>query len=101
MKEYREDLGNITLEMVSIPDGSFLMGSPNGEGNEDEYPQHEVTVPGFFMGKYLVTQAQWRIVSAEFTRVERDLIPIRLVSKGKTVRLRELIGMKPWSFASA
>ena len=62
---FTEDLGNgVILEMVSIPAGSFLMGSPDGErGRRDrEGPQHWVTVPGFFMGKYPVTQAQWQAV---------------------------------------
>lgn len=37
------------------------MGSPESEADRDsdESPQHEVTVPGFFMGQYAVTQAQW------------------------------------------
>lgn len=55
----------IVLEMVAISDGSFLMGSPQNEpGHYDaESPQHEVTVPSFFMGRYPVTQAQWRFVA--------------------------------------
>ena len=66
-KYFTEDLGNgIFLEMVHIPGGTFIMGSPeNEEGyNKSQSPQHEVTVPAFFMGKYLVTQKQWRIVAA-------------------------------------
>lgn len=51
-KYLTEDLGNgITLEMVEIPGGTFTMGSPEDElerGN-DESPQHEVTVPSFYM----------------------------------------------------
>lgn len=64
---FTEDLGNgVFLEMVLIPGGTFLMGSPEtekGRGN-NESPQHKVTVPPFFMGKYLVTQAQWEAVAA-------------------------------------
>ncbi|MEH1893611.1 MAG: formylglycine-generating enzyme family protein [Nostoc sp.] len=60
-----EDLGNgVSLEMIAIPSGKFLMGSPSGEGNDQEKPQHEVTVQSFFMGKYSVTQAQWKRVAA-------------------------------------
>ena len=74
-----EDLGNdITLEIVSIPGGKFLMGSPEGEkdSNDRERPQHEVTVPSFFMGKYLITQAQWRAIAERTNlKVERDLDP--------------------------
>jgi formylglycine-generating enzyme required for sulfatase activity len=74
---YTEDLGNgITLDLVAIPGGKFLMGSPPGEkdSSDDERPQHEVTVPPFFMGKYPVTQAQWRAIASRMDlKVERDL----------------------------
>lgn len=65
---------NITLEMVSIPGGKFMMGSPEDEAERynDESPQHEVIVPPFFMGKYPVTQAQWRAV-ATLPQVNRPL----------------------------
>jgi formylglycine-generating enzyme required for sulfatase activity len=64
---FGEDLGNgVILEMVAIPGGTFTMGSPeNEEGRLNlESPQHQVTVPPFFMGKYPVTQQQWRVVAA-------------------------------------
>ena len=70
-----EDLGNgVTLEMVQIPAGTFLMGSPAGESGRSnaEGPQHQVTVPSFLMGKFVVTQAQWRMV-AGLPKVNRDL----------------------------
>ncbi|MFN6536025.1 MAG: SUMF1/EgtB/PvdO family nonheme iron enzyme [Nostoc sp. EkiNYC01] len=58
-----EDLGNgVILEMVSIPGGTFMMGSPNNQGKANERPQHQVTVPGFFMGKYEITQAQYQAI---------------------------------------
>ncbi|MDY6806624.1 MAG: formylglycine-generating enzyme family protein [Cyanobacteriota bacterium] len=61
-----EDLGDgVELEMVSIPGGSFLMGSPEGEGCDEERPQHRVNVPSFFMGKYPVTQKQYEAVMGE------------------------------------
>ncbi len=72
---FTEDLGNgVTLEMVSVPGGTFEMGSPRGEGYNGERPQHEVTVQHFFMGKYPVTQAQWRAI-ASLPQVDRDLKP--------------------------
>ena len=61
----KENLGNgVTLEMVKIPTGKFMMGSPETEPGRypHESPQHYVDVPEFFMGKYLVTQAQWETV---------------------------------------
>jgi len=58
-----EDLGNgVLLEMVSIPGGTFMMGSPKNEGYDYEKPQHKVTVKPFLMGKYPITQAQWNAV---------------------------------------
>jgi formylglycine-generating enzyme required for sulfatase activity len=62
---FSEDLGNsIVLEMVYIPGGTFMMGCPNDESGreEDESPQHRVTVPAFYAGKYPITQAQWEAV---------------------------------------
>ncbi|MEO1590466.1 MAG: formylglycine-generating enzyme family protein [Cyanobacteria bacterium J06632_22] len=57
--------GDVTLRMMQIPGGTFLMGSPKDEidNYEDESPQHQVTVKGFFLAKYPVTQAQWRAVA--------------------------------------
>lgn len=54
------------IDMVFVPGGSFLMGSPEDESGRDKYesPQHEVTVPAFFMGRYPITQAQWEAVAA-------------------------------------
>jgi formylglycine-generating enzyme required for sulfatase activity len=61
-----EDLGNgVTLEMVYIPGGTFLMGWPESEGKRysNERPQHSVTVKPFLISKYPITQAQWREVA--------------------------------------
>jgi formylglycine-generating enzyme required for sulfatase activity len=70
---FTENLGNgVTLEMVAIPPGQFKMGSPDGQGRDDERPQHLVTVSAFFMGKYPITQAQWKAV-ASLPKIERDL----------------------------
>jgi len=83
-KYYIEDLGNrIELEMVLIPGGKFMMGSPEEEleHRDSESPQHEVTVPTFFMGKYPVTQAQWREVAA-LPQIDRELNPNPSYFKG-------------------
>jgi formylglycine-generating enzyme required for sulfatase activity len=64
---FREPLGDgLGLEMVAIPSGEFMMGSPETEAGrwDDEGPQHRVQVPPFFLGRYPVTQAQWRAVAA-------------------------------------
>ena len=56
----------VTLEMVPIPGGSFMMGSPEDEVDryDNEGPQHEVKVASFFMGRYPITQGQWRSVAS-------------------------------------
>jgi eukaryotic-like serine/threonine-protein kinase len=60
---FKEDLGSgIFLTMVQIPAGKFMMGSPVSEKERygEESPQHLVTLPEFYMGQTLVTQAQWQ-----------------------------------------
>lgn len=74
---YTEDLGNYqTLVMVSIPPGNFNMGAAVEEkGSSDrERPLHSVKVTSFLIGKYPVTQAQWRTV-AKLPQVKRELNP--------------------------
>jgi formylglycine-generating enzyme required for sulfatase activity len=81
---FTEDLGNgITLEMVAIPGGTFMMGAPENEkdSRDSERPQHQVTVQPFFMGKYPVTQAQWRAVAA-LPQVNKELDPNPSYFKG-------------------
>jgi formylglycine-generating enzyme required for sulfatase activity len=76
---FTEDLGNnVVLEMVAIPGGKFLMGSPENEleRRDSESPQHNVTVQPFFMGKFPVTQAQWTAVAAlEKVKIDLELDP--------------------------
>ncbi len=52
-------------EMVFVQGGKFMMGYTLG--GEDEKPVHEVELPDFYIGKYEVTQAQWRVVMDQDT----------------------------------
>ena len=73
--QYVESLAEgLALELVKIPAGSFVMGAAEEEleSYSNERPQHEVTVSEFYMGKYPVTQVQWRFV-ASLPEVERSL----------------------------
>ncbi len=57
--------GDVPLELVRIPAGSFQMGSPDTEHNRyiNEGPIHTVTIAyDFYMSKYEVTQQQWLAV---------------------------------------
>jgi formylglycine-generating enzyme required for sulfatase activity len=92
---YEELSGGVQLDMVEIPGGTFMMGSvaTEVEGLKKEYvkgiereikdallkrlqweaPQHMVKIPAFYLGKFEVTQAQWRAV-ASLPKVNRDLV---------------------------
>jgi formylglycine-generating enzyme required for sulfatase activity len=67
-KRFIEDLGNgVKVEMIAIPGGEFLMGSPVTEkdSRNNERPQHRVKVPSFYMGRYPVTQSQYEILAGK------------------------------------
>ncbi len=54
----------ITLKMVRIPSGKFTMGAAAGEreASDNEYPPKAVSLPEFWIGQYVVTQAQWKAI---------------------------------------
>ncbi len=56
--------GNIKLEMIKIPAGSFLMGSADNDESaySSEKPQHRVNLQEFYLGKYPVTQEQYQAI---------------------------------------
>jgi formylglycine-generating enzyme required for sulfatase activity len=73
----------IKLEMVLIPAGKFIMGSPASEtGRKNDETQHEVTLTKpFYLGKYEVTQEQWKSVMGKnpsYTKGER--LPVTNIS---------------------
>ncbi|MBD2496358.1 formylglycine-generating enzyme family protein [Nostoc sp. FACHB-280] len=92
-KLFQENLDqNVNIEMVAIPGGKFLMGSPKDEAGRDddaESPQHEVKVSPFFMGKYPVTQDQWRAVAA-LEQVNRPLQPNPSNFKGNNLPVEQV-----------
>lgn len=59
MKAYTDQIPgtDIKFDMVPIPAGKFVMGSPDSEKDrkDDEGPCHEVTIKPFWMGKCEVT----------------------------------------------
>ena len=53
------------IEMVFVKGGTFMMGATPEQGSDagdGEKPVHSVTVSDFYIGKYEVTQAQWKAV---------------------------------------
>jgi formylglycine-generating enzyme required for sulfatase activity len=98
------ELGNgATLEMVEIPSGSFMMGSPTSEAERyfDESPRHNVNVPSFWMGKFEVTQKQWLAVMGRFPtnpRFRGDHLPVEILSwneaQGFFAALNQKLGLQ-------
>jgi formylglycine-generating enzyme required for sulfatase activity len=103
-RRFFEVLGNdVRLEMVLVPGGTFQMGSPEDEldRSDAESPQHSVTVPTFFMGRYPFTQAQWRQVAgfksinrkleATPSRFQGDLNPVERIRWDEAVEFCDLL----------
>ncbi len=77
-------------EMLMIPAGKFVMGSPPGKkrANDevfkpaaDEQPSHAVALKSFALGKYEVTQAQWVAIMGDNPSVNQGpTLPVDSVS---------------------
>jgi formylglycine-generating enzyme required for sulfatase activity len=75
------DLGSgVMLALILVQPGSFLMGSERGD--DDEAPVHEVTISQpFYLGKYEVTQAQWKkVMGSSPSRFKGANRPVEQVS---------------------
>ena len=94
------DLGTgITLIMVELPDGSFVMGSPESDPDaaDTERPQRTVSISAFAIGRTEVTQAQWRaVMETDSSDSADDNWPVEHVSwercQSFCARLSELSG---------
>jgi formylglycine-generating enzyme required for sulfatase activity len=56
---------DVCLDLVLIPGGTFMMG--DDKHHQDEQPIHQVTLSPFYMGKYAITQAQYRSIVGDLT----------------------------------
>ena len=67
---------------VRINGGTFTMGSPEDEPGHDNYEvQWQVTVSSFYMGKYEVTQKEYReVMGKNPSKFKGDNLPVELVS---------------------
>jgi formylglycine-generating enzyme required for sulfatase activity len=74
----------VPVEMVFVKGGCFEMGTPLGPpGGPEEKPAHEVCVSDFHIGKFEVTQAQWRAVMGNNPSTNQDCgddCPVETVS---------------------
>ena len=79
-------IDNSFCEMVFVKGGTFTMGATEEQGSDAwtiEKPAHSVTVSDFYIGKYEVTQAQWKAIMGNnpSKRIGDDL-PVERVSWG-------------------
>ena len=81
---YNETTNNLNIEMIAVQGGTFTMGCTSEQGDDcydDEKPAHRVTVSDFYIGKYEVTQAQWRAVMGNNpSNFKGDNLPVEYVS---------------------
>lgn len=89
-KPFKDSLAD--MGMVFVKGGCYQMGDTSGDGGPEEKPVHEVCVDDFYMGKYEVTQGQWkRIMGSNPSRFTDcgDNCPVEGVSWND---VREFIG---------
>lgn len=72
--------GDVTLDLVYCPPGTFLMGS--ADGDDDEKPTHRVRITkGFWLGKTEVTQKQWQsVMRNDPSHFKGEDLPVESVS---------------------
>ncbi|MDE6440152.1 MAG: formylglycine-generating enzyme family protein [Bacteroidales bacterium] len=64
-KDYVDTAFGMTLSMVYVEGGTFQMGATEEQGDDAlkaERPVHEVTLNDYYIGQFMVTQAQWTAV---------------------------------------
>jgi len=75
---------DLNIEMVFVENGTFTMGCTGEQGDDcfnDEEPAHQVTLSSFYIGKYEVTQAQWKaIMGNNPSYFKGDNLPVEQVS---------------------
>ena len=60
------------IVMVHIPEGEFTLGSPAGQGDEDEHPAHKVKLGSYWLSKYETTFDQYDRFAQETGRQKPD-----------------------------
>lgn len=70
------------MEFVHVTGGCFQMGDTFGEGNPDEKPVHEVCIDDFYIGKYEVTQGEYKQIIGKNPSLfkQGDRYPVERVS---------------------
>ena len=92
MKPYTQKIANteVQFDLVPIPGGEFLMGSPKDEQGrvDDEGPRHPVMIEPFWMGKHEVTWEEfelWSLLMDSKLRKYQNLAPTLLDKKADAI----------------
>ena len=76
---YVETINGLNLKMIFVEEGTFVMGS--NDGDSDERPVHNVTLDLYYIGETEVTQAQWQaIMGSNPSSYKGDNRPVENVS---------------------
>lgn len=87
MRLYTQEISGTTVkfDMVPIPGGKFVMGSPDSEAdrNEDEGPQHQVEIAPFWMGKHEVTWDEYNVYTFTLDIKRRQVMNVEATDGDK------------------
>jgi len=76
-----ETAEDINVVLVRVEGGTFKMGGQDNEASDSEKPVHEVELDTFYMGKYPITQAQYRkLMGSNPSHFRGDDLPVEQVS---------------------
>lgn len=82
--ERRAIINSLVNNMVYVSGGTFTMGATSEQGSDadiDEKPTHRVTLSSYYIGKYEVTQAEWRaVMGSNPSNFKGDNLPVENVS---------------------
>ena len=82
--ERRAIINRLVNNMVYVSGGTFTMGATSEQGSDadsDEKPTHRVTLSSYYIGKYEVTQAEWRaVMGSNPSNFKGDNLPVENVS---------------------
>jgi formylglycine-generating enzyme required for sulfatase activity len=95
------ETSGVFVNMIQIPAGSFMMGSPPNEAGRyaDEDPQHRVNISEFYLGQTPITQAQWRTV-ADLPQIDIKLDPDPSMFKGDNKPVDQVSWFEAMEFCS-
>ena len=89
MKAYTEEIPgtDVKFDVVPIPGGKFMMGSPDDEKKrkDDEGPQHEVAVEPFWMGKCEVTWEEYELWGLGLDYQRRKILKVESTERDEFV----------------